>query len=222
MGSTTQATRPLPALRITCPDCAATYDVPASHARAGRQVRCVACATQWLAFDEPDAGAAAPVPLLEADPVATADADALSGSRSIAASLKQHSLPAPEPPVAAAQEAEEAGEAGEAGEADAELPDLAAPGHHDPVAAFPAGPPAPAAAWRAAWAASVLLLVAIGTGCVHWRQPIMLGWPPSTRLYAVFGTAHMPRAATAESVAPKAASAISNSPSTIRPPGVSE
>ncbi len=208
--------------RITCPDCAAAYDVPQAHARPGRQVRCAACGTQWAAFDE---AAAVVLPMPAAEPAATVETEALTGSRSIAASLKQHSLPVP----AVDEDTPEAGP--DASDwADAELPDFASP-HNDlsalPQAPFPeAAPPSTlpqqATGARAAWVASVLLLVVVGFGGVHWRAPIMLGWPPSTRLYAMFGTPHMPRAATADSVAPAAASAISNSPSMIRPPGVSE
>nr|WP_321983692.1 zinc-ribbon domain-containing protein [uncultured Lichenicoccus sp.] len=216
-------------IRITCPDCAATYDVPETHARAGRRVRCAGCGTQWLAFDGHPveaSTAAAPGPV---------EPEALTGSRSIAASLKQHSLPAPpveaDLPDAAPEIADPTdADADDADWADAELPDFGLP-VHDPVAHSAVVPPAVVPApretrWRAAWAASLLLLLAIGFGGVHWREPIMLGWPPSTRLYSALGAplgmAHMPRAATADKVAPAAASAISSSPSTIRPPGVSE
>ena len=212
--------------RITCPDCAATYDVPEAQARIGRAVRCAGCGTQWLAFDEPaDAGmpeSEVPVPQVDDEATATNDADALTGSRSIAASLRQHSVPAQGEAV---EGSEAAAPEDDADWADAELPDFTAAQHE--IAQAPTAAPKTAelpatGQWRAAWAASVLLLMAIGFGGVHWRGPIMLGWPPSTRLYAAFGTPHMPRAATAERVAPAAARAISSSPSTIRPPGVSE
>lgn len=47
-------------MRLTCPSCAATYDVPEALRPARRRIRCSACGMEWVA--EPDAPAeAAPV-----------------------------------------------------------------------------------------------------------------------------------------------------------------
>jgi predicted Zn finger-like uncharacterized protein len=35
-------------MRIACPSCAATYEVPASRLIPGKMVRCARCATDWL------------------------------------------------------------------------------------------------------------------------------------------------------------------------------
>jgi predicted Zn finger-like uncharacterized protein len=35
-------------MRIACPSCAATYEVPASRLRPGKLVRCARCANDWL------------------------------------------------------------------------------------------------------------------------------------------------------------------------------
>lgn len=40
-------------MRITCPSCAAHYEVPAARLRPGKLVRCVRCGADWL--PEPDA-----------------------------------------------------------------------------------------------------------------------------------------------------------------------
>ena len=40
---------------------------------------------------------------------------------------------------------------------------------------------------RAAWAASILLLVVFGWGLIAWRGDIMRSWPPSARLYDLVG-----------------------------------
>ena len=43
--------------QITCPACAARYDMPAGAIRPeGRKVRCAACKTLWLAHIDPDSG----------------------------------------------------------------------------------------------------------------------------------------------------------------------
>ncbi|TLU73462.1 MJ0042-type zinc finger domain-containing protein [Lichenicoccus roseus] len=210
----------MPSIRITCPGCAATYAVPEAQARPDRLVRCAGCTMEWLPFELPP-----PAPDAEAPPV---DVTPPEPSRSIAASLQLHAAATDEVVEApAGQAGPELVDPEEPDWSDAELPqfDLPAPITHATGPAAPSPPPVPPSRetrWRAAWAASVLLLAMAGAGSVHWREPIMLRWPPSTRLYAAFGNAHMPRAATAEMVAPRAASAISSKPSKISPVGVSE
>ncbi len=39
----------------------------------------------------------------------------------------------------------------------------------------------------AAWAVSILVLAGLGFAAVHFQAEIMQGWPPSQRVYAVFG-----------------------------------
>lgn len=34
-------------MRLVCPECAATYDVPEAALAAGRRLRCSSCATSW-------------------------------------------------------------------------------------------------------------------------------------------------------------------------------
>jgi predicted Zn finger-like uncharacterized protein len=41
-------------MRIACPSCAATYEVPASRLVPGKMVRCARCATDWLPPLEPE------------------------------------------------------------------------------------------------------------------------------------------------------------------------
>jgi predicted Zn finger-like uncharacterized protein len=40
-------------MRIVCPSCAATYEVPASRITPPRKVRCARCGNAWLASEEP-------------------------------------------------------------------------------------------------------------------------------------------------------------------------
>ena len=39
-------------MRIACPSCAAEYDVPASHLKPGKLVRCARCGNDWLPVPE--------------------------------------------------------------------------------------------------------------------------------------------------------------------------
>jgi hypothetical protein len=60
------------------------------------------------------------------------------------------------------------------------------------LARAPSFPPADAPPARrrgagAAWAASILVLAGLAFAAVQFRAEIMQGWPPSQRLYAVFG-----------------------------------
>lgn len=57
-------------MRITCPNCAAAYDVPAERLAGGRTVRCARCGSGWV----PPADAAAPE-LPAAPAVAPAEAE---------------------------------------------------------------------------------------------------------------------------------------------------
>lgn len=69
-------------------------------------------------------------------------------------------------------------------------PTVMGEGQRTPMARFPdyeEEAPAWDRAAAAAWAASVLLLVGLVVAAVQFRADIMHGWPPSQRLYAVFG-----------------------------------
>jgi hypothetical protein len=47
--------------------------------------------------------------------------------------------------------------------------------------------PRPMAAVVASWALTVLVLISLGWGAVHWRDDVMNAWPPSERAYAALG-----------------------------------
>jgi predicted Zn finger-like uncharacterized protein len=47
-------------MRIACPSCAATYEVPDSRLRPGKLVRCAQCGSEWLPVRAPDEIAASP------------------------------------------------------------------------------------------------------------------------------------------------------------------
>ncbi|HEY0206546.1 MAG TPA: zinc-ribbon domain-containing protein [Acetobacteraceae bacterium] len=75
-------------MRITCPNCAAAYDVPAERLAGGRTVRCARCGSGWV----PPADESEPEPLPA--PQAAAPEDAAPELHEAATS----SLPEPEPP----------------------------------------------------------------------------------------------------------------------------
>jgi predicted Zn finger-like uncharacterized protein len=41
-------------MRIACPSCTATYEVPAARLKPGKLVRCARCSAEWLPADESD------------------------------------------------------------------------------------------------------------------------------------------------------------------------
>ena len=49
-------------MRIQCPACDATYDLPEGAVKAGRPVRCARCATEWTPLPAPPIREPVPVP----------------------------------------------------------------------------------------------------------------------------------------------------------------
>jgi predicted Zn finger-like uncharacterized protein len=98
-------------------------------------------------------------------------------------------LPPAEPegfPVEAAEVAEPEAFFDPVPEAEPEAPAAEAPPDHPPPHAD-AVPRARRRQVLAGWAASFMVIVlAISLG-ISWRRPVMRAWPPSIRLYAVFG-----------------------------------
>ena len=147
-------------MRIVCPSCAATYDVPDAAVTPGRVVRCARCGTEW-----------APQPAGEAPPAPEPPAR----------SLPERVIEIPAAPAA---------EMSPNTAADAVLDaDLRMPlGSPSTTPAGPRGPGSRrAAAPLAAWLASLVLLVALAAAAYAWRAPIMAAWPPSERLYGALG-----------------------------------
>jgi predicted Zn finger-like uncharacterized protein len=152
-------------MRIVCPACDATYEVPDATLRGGtRKVRCAKCSTEWI----PDTGVTRPRADLEFEtpPVA---------------------IPAPPPePVAAPLP-----DVDPHGRQEPRLKPL----RHRPDAQFLAPPaeefqqPPPRGGAKAvvAWALSLLLLAAAAGAAVTWRTQVMAAWPPSERVFVALG-----------------------------------
>ena len=156
-------------MRIVCPNCAATYDVPpALVGSAQRQVRCVRCAAEWRPPEFSAVAEAAvppPTPML-ADPapemVAT-EPVALTAPPRLAAEPRM-----PGPKIAANLLA-----------ADRVAADRVAA---DRVAADrPVGHPRIAV--MLALGFSLVLLAAGGLALWHWRGSVVGAWPASARLF---------------------------------------
>jgi predicted Zn finger-like uncharacterized protein len=79
-------------MRIACPGCAATYEVPASRLKPGKQVRCARCGSNWLPGAD-DKSATAP-PVLAEPPEPEAESEAVATIPEITAMDRLRASPA--------------------------------------------------------------------------------------------------------------------------------
>ena len=145
---------------IQCPDCAAAFEVPERLlVDPTRPLRCSQCRT---VFPIPESAAPKTKGWERAEPVAA---------------------PPPRPPPAARPVAEQ-----EPPAAQAMAPEAPA----EPLVARDS-PPEPAndgvssRRLRAAWVASILVLILGGVGAIAKRAEIMEAWPPSARVFSALG-----------------------------------
>jgi predicted Zn finger-like uncharacterized protein len=154
-------------MRIVCPSCSADYDVPDSLVTAGRVVRCAACGGEWIPVEvdaaEPDS---APPSALQPPPN---DPPPVSGNAVPTAAPQ-------EPPVDGLTIA------------DAVLRPQSA---MDRLALHSALPSS-RLRLRLAWLASLAVLAFLGWAAYAWRAEISTTWPPSARMYAIFGVQSLP------------------------------
>ncbi len=148
-------------MRIVCPICSAAYEVRDALLAAGRPVRCARCGEEWVPISTVRATPVPfPTPPFEPPPAATTEPDDVV-------------LPPREPRRSLLPD--------EPGDI---VPRLSA---MERLASRPARLPSSAMELRAAWAASIVLLVVFGWGLIAWRGDIMRSWPPSARLYDLVG-----------------------------------
>ena len=160
-------------MRIACPDCSATYDVPDTMLSSGRKVRCGKCGRQWSPVD---ASVDAPAHRVAPAPPAAADAVTAPPSRVRPAAEKLADMLVPTTPATAAP------------------PQRFAPEPAERILAPPAAhvaPPArrrraPPAVWLG-WVASVAVWGMVIWAGYAYRAQVMDAWPPSQRLYAALG-----------------------------------
>jgi len=203
-------------MKIVCPSCEASYEVPEAVVAARRPVRCARCGNDWVPGDTPAAApvAAEPEPEPEPDaefieaPEAAPDAAALVPARVEHEPADQpaaaDAIAEPEPVLVTPPhpEVEPAFEPPPPSPAPPVPPAAPLPPVEDvrpvPRAAVPRPaaprpdvlrtlPPPPPRQPALAWAASLLIILgALGAG-ILFRAPIIKAWPPSTRLYAALG-----------------------------------
>lgn len=146
-------------MRIVCPACAATYEVPDALLAAGpRQVRCAKCGHEWM-----------PPGVAPAPPQATAEPQA-------ALAVPETPVPDVDPQGRYEPRLRPLRPRPEGRLLEAPLP------------AEPERPPAGRSAVPIiAWALTLLVLAAFAGAAVAWRSEVMAAWPPSERVYAALG-----------------------------------
>jgi predicted Zn finger-like uncharacterized protein len=152
-------------MRIVCPSCSAEYDVPDSLVTAGRVVRCARCGGEWM-------------------PVEVGAAERHSVPPSPVQPTMDDPPPVPGEPVPTAAPPPVDGSAG------AETSPRP-PSAMDRLALHSARPSS-RLRLRLAWLASLAVLAFLGWAAYAWRAEISTAWPPSARMYAIFGVQSLP------------------------------
>jgi predicted Zn finger-like uncharacterized protein len=142
---------------ISCPSCAAVYNVP-EHllAAEGQVLRCARCEHEWLVVPSAEpAQATAPV-VSEHIP------------------NEYHAEPPDLEPFESSPEPSP--------ESSKVMPELTGRGQ-----ILQQRPPVEPVALAMAWVLTVFVMISIGWGAVRWRGEVMEAWPPSRRAYSVLG-----------------------------------
>ena len=124
-------------MRVSCPNCAAEYEVPSDRLNTRRKVRCARCDSVWA-------------PVQEAETIAQAN----------------ETVEPPETP---------------ADNEPADQPTIGGATAMDRLAA--ASAPRQSIGLRAAWVASVVLLIGSAAATVTWRGRIVQAWPASALVF---------------------------------------
>ncbi len=152
-------------MRIDCPSCGASYDVPDAKLAGRKTVRCVRCGHQWspgpvtAPGDPPPADPPPPEPRPDVD---RRDSDRRDSDRH-------------DPEWADRGRAQTVADAGRS------------------RLASPATPSSGGFGLRLAWAASGLVLAMALAAAFIWRAEVVRAWPPSLRVYAALGLAQNAR-----------------------------
>ena len=170
-------------MRIVCPACSAAYEVPDALLGSPRPVRCARCGHEWLPEPAAESGRPAethPTEALHEPPLGGSMVERIGELPESATGLSVSVVeppprPAPEP-VALATVPDEVPVGEPAPTASTEQALVIAPATRREATLL-----------RAAWAASVLILVLLAWAAYGWRAEIMHAWPASERLYAALG-----------------------------------
>jgi predicted Zn finger-like uncharacterized protein len=149
-------------MRIICPSCSATYDVPDSLVTPERIVRCARCRNEWI-----------PVQAVPPEPPAAPEPPPAGEPAPRASELPPAEEPAPPraPPEPPPTE-EPAPEVRQSA--------------MDRLSAHPSRPSS-GTGLRIAWAVSLVVLLALAGAAFAWHAQVVAAWPPSARAYALFG-----------------------------------
>jgi predicted Zn finger-like uncharacterized protein len=176
-------------MRIVCPSCAVSYEVPDSKLKPGRTVRCARCGHGWVPLD------------VEAHVPASLD-EPLPDNAFHRAFDTTTPTEEPEPaPMTASQDVALAS------------PQLSAMDilSANRVQAERPGPP-----WGA-WLVSIVLLCALGAAGVVWRDTVATTWPPSIRIYQALGLSLTPGVPAGATPAPVGGHAPAGAPAQQAP-----
>ena len=162
-------------MRIACPNCQATYEVPEAMIGSGRMLRCAKCGRDWLV---PGGGAPSAAP----PPPATRPESPTPEIRT-----PETRRPAPAPASAPPAHGPSAGD----------LPPPTPSLRRPPQLIHPPLPQAgkyrlprlPVLTLWVAWIGSALILAALATTAWVYRGSIIEAWPPAARIYLWLGAA---------------------------------
>jgi predicted Zn finger-like uncharacterized protein len=210
-------------MRIACPHCHATYDVPdALLAGGGKQVRCARCGKEWspAAGDtrassvEATAPSAARVARARpaAPPPPVEDDDLDEAPRFPVTSLDELPPPSERSPLRASRSPL-------LGPRRSEIPEE--PDEPLPSPAEVASPRRRRRGPLRGWLLSLVLILAVISAGVIWRQDVIKAWPASERLYRPLGLVEaLPAepAATAAAPAPAEPATTAPAPTTTDSP----
>ncbi len=187
-----------PDMRITCPDCGATYEVPPTLLAGRRPVRCARCSGEWLPAPEPGSELPAAGAAPDAADRGAADTGAVNVEAADLEEADAGTAATTLPSASGLRVVPEPGEAAQEG----------------PLPPPDAAPPLPRPAWRTAgtaprrdaapaaaagtgtgaaavagWLATAVVLGLLLWGGYAGRDAVMRSWPPSARAYAALGLA---------------------------------
>lgn len=146
-------------MRIICPSCQATYEVPETLLAGGKAARCARCGTEWMPLPAPPSAAAlprSPVPEVPPLPPGAEDAGEPADDDLRPGAPWPRSIDS--------------------------LDDDRPPPRDDEIELAPAG-----RSVMIAWIVSLLVIAALIWAAFAFRNEVMGAWPPSARLYAAIG-----------------------------------
>jgi predicted Zn finger-like uncharacterized protein len=168
-------------MHVSCPNCAATYQVPDARLKPGRRLRCAQCSVEWTPVEvEPFTEAL----LLAAVEVQPAAPQVERSQKATAPEAVPDSPAIPLTPAANTTSPEPSRTAPALqSPAIVERPmRLVPPEHVSAMSRARASVPL-----LLAWVLTLIVLAASGWGAYQYRSVVMQFWPPSERAYAALG-----------------------------------